>query len=588
MDLNQVLKQNTLAKPDKLAIIYRDDNYTFKDLDSIINNIGCYLLENNFKKGDRIGIFFRRIPELIFAFMGIVRMGGIVVPMNFHLSEKRIIDLAKNADISGLIGDSEFLHIMEVVKNKRMLKKNILSSGLKSSTKEISSLSEIMKKGDGSDPRIKVNEDDIAYLNYTSGTTGKPKGAITTHANIFWNTLASVETLGLSEEDVHMCLFASYSHPHELFARAFYLGGTIVMEDNIYPKNIVKSISRNRISCLMGVAPMFETLLPFGGSKKFDLSSLRVPESGGMVTRNELVESFQNTFGVPIYPVWGSTETTGIAIATKPDDGFIKGSMGKTCLHYQTEVVDDSGNQVKENEVGELILKGPGLCSGYYKLPEETASSFKNSWYYSNDLVRRDREGNFFFVDRKLNMLKVGGQKVYPMTIEATLQKHPSISEVAVVPMADRSRGEVSKAFIVLKPHHNLGKSDVKNYCRDHLSVYEIPRVVEFRDYLPKTESGKIMRKVLMDEVPEEIGIKHLRKIVDKIDLEILKLLVKRGETALKIMELRESENQIFYDPNREEEIIQKLKGNNPGPFHDDAIDEIFRKIIASSHLLSR
>jgi len=588
VDLNQVLKQKTLAKPDKPAIIHRDNIYTYSDVERIINNIANYLLENSIEKGDRIGIFFRRVPELVLAFMGIVRMGGVVVPMNFHLSEKRILEMGRNAGISGLIGDVEFLSIMSLLKDSLFPHGRMLVHGIKTPSKGVDSFSDVSSKGGGDDPGIRVNEEDLAYLNYTSGTTGKPKGAITTHANIFWNTISAVEMLGLTEKDVHMCLFASYSHPHELFARAFYLGGTIVMEDNIYPKNIVRSISTNRVTCLMGVAPMFETLIPFGSSRKFDLSSLRIPESGGMVTREDLIERFRETFGVPIVPVWGSTETTGIAIATDPDEGPVKDSMGKTCIHYQAEVVDDDGSPVKENEVGELILKGPGVCSGYYRLEDETAQSFKDGWYYSKDLVRKDEDGNFFFVDRKFNMMKVGGQKVYPMIIENVLQKHPAVAEVAVVPIPDKSRGEVSKAYIVTKRDHTLTKAEVKNYCRDHLSVYEIPRLVEFRDYLPKTESGKIMRKALMTGELEDKSINHLRKIVDRIDLDILKLLIKRGETILKIMEQRENENEIFYDPDREEEIIRNVKGNNPGPFHDDAIEEIFRKIISCSYLLSR
>jgi long-chain acyl-CoA synthetase len=587
MHIDQVLKQNSKAKRDKPAIIFHDRSYTYGDLDGIINRISNFLLENSIKKGDRIGIVFRRVPELIFAFMGIIRIGGIVVPINFHLSEKRLFDQAKDAGISCLIGDNEFLGIIKNLKENFFPKNKVLVNNIDKRLKDTVDLSKVISEGNDNDPDMKIDEEDIVYLNYTSGTTGLPKGAITTNANMFWNTLSSVETLGLTAEDVHLCLFASYSHPHELFARAFYLGGTIVMEDNIYPKNIVKSISTHRVSCLMGVAPMFETLIPFGTSRRFDLSSLRIPESGGMITREELNKKFENTFGIPIYPVWGSTETTGIAIATKPGESFNRSSVGKTCLHYQTMIVDDNGNQVKDNEVGEFIVKGPGVCSSYYNLPEETKESFKDGWYYSKDLIRKDEEGNYFFVDRKLNMLKVGGQKVYPMTIEQTLQKHPAIAEVAVVPVSDKSRGEASKAIIVVKPDHILTQSDIKNYCREHLSFYEIPRFVEFRDYLPKTVSGKVLRKALISEESGEDSLESLRKLIDNIDLDVLKLLIKRGELILRIKAIRQKGDEIFYNPDREEEIIQKIKGNNPGPYHDEAIEEIFRKIIACSQLLS-
>lgn len=277
----------------------------------------------------------------------------------------------------------------------------------------------------------------------------------------------------------------------------------MVLLDEIFPKSLARTIKENNITCMMGLAPMYEMLLDV--ARREDLESLRLPESGGMYTRPDLVNRFEKTFGVPIYTVWGSTETTGIAIANRIGERRKDSSVGKPCPYYEVKIMGEAGLEVKTGEVGEMIFKGPAVVEGYYGIKKETGGPFKDGWYYSGDLGRKDEDGFFYFVDRKNSMMKVAGLKVYPSEIEKVLITHPKIKEVAVVSSPDGLKGELPKAIIVPKDGYDLTKEDIYHFCKGVLTNYMIPRLIELRDELPKTSSGKINKKALMDEAKREV-----------------------------------------------------------------------------------
>jgi long-chain acyl-CoA synthetase len=291
-------------------------------------------------------------------------------------------------------------------------------------------------------------------------------------------------------------MFPVFLHPHELFARGLFLGGTSVLVDTIYPKSIAQAISDHSVTTMMAISPIYKTLLPYYDSS-FDFSSLRIPESGGMHTNPRLVLEFKERFGVPIYPVWGSTEASGIAIATPVDGEYKPGSMGKPCGYYEIKILDEAGKELPVGEAGEMVIRGPAVCTEYYNLPEETKKSAVDGWFFTGDLVRRDEEGYFYFIDRKARMMKVAGMKVFPSEIEEVLSRHPRIAEVAVVKAEDGLHGEVPKAFIVSKNGVEISKGDIRKYCETMIPKYKMPRIIEFRNELPRTAGGKILYREL-------------------------------------------------------------------------------------------
>ena len=495
--LGKLLERNAKSLPEKTAIVFHDRKLTYRQLNEAVNRMATGLMRLTMNKGDRIGLMLPRIPELVIGFLAAAKAGGIAVPINFELAADGIQAVLDRTLPRFLIVAEQF---SEQVRTCLTLDHQTSVITMGNPAHGWASWNDVMAMGTPDDPALENEAGDVVYLNYTSGSSGNSKGAVTTHSHIYWNTVASVEALGLLPEDVHLCMFAPFAHPHELFARPLYLGGTMVLLENVYPKSLAQAIADNGVTCMMGLAPMYENLLEVLEHKVYNIQSLRIPESGGMFTRLDLIERFKQKLGVPIIPVWGSTETTGIALANRPGRNVIPCSAGQPCPSYEVKIVDEEGEELPPDTVGEMIFKGPAVVQRYYEDDESTAALFREGWYYSGDLGRKDEQGNFYFVERKGGMMKVAGLKVFPLEIEQVLLDHPGIKEAAVIAAKDRLRGEVPKAIIVPKNGAKLTEKDVLLFCRERLAHYKMPRIVDIRESLPKIGSGKINKKALQVE----------------------------------------------------------------------------------------
>jgi len=497
MTLGKLLERNAKAHPEKTAIVYHDRKLTYRQLNEAVNRMATGLMRLGMNKGDRIGLMLPRIPELVIGFLAGAKAGGIAVPINFELAAEGIQEVLDRTLPRFLIVAEQFSEQVRTCLTPDH-RTSVITTG--SSTHGWASWNDVMAMGTPDDPALENEAGDVVYLNYTSGSSGNSKGAVTTHSHIYWNTVASVEALGLMPEDVHLCMFAPFAHPHELFARPLYLGGTMVLLDNVYPKSLAQAIADNGVTCMMGLAPMYENLLEVLEHKVYNIRSLRIPESGGMFTRLDLIERFKQKLGVPIIPVWGSTETTGIALANRPGRDVVPCSAGQPCPSYEVKIVDEEGEELPPDTIGEMIFKGPAVVQQYYEDDESTSALFHEGWYYSGDLGRKDEQGNFYFIERKGGMMKVAGLKVFPLEIEQVLLDHPEIKEAAVIAANDRLRGEVPKAIIVPKNGARLTEKEVLLFCRERLAHFKMPRIVEIRESLPKIGSGKINKKALQME----------------------------------------------------------------------------------------
>ena len=491
--LHELLKRAAEAHPLKPAIIYGDEIITYQSLEEITSRLANSLIHIGIKKGDRVGVLLPRVPEMVISYIALSKCGAISFSISHESPTGEVDRILSQARPSVLIVQSNYLELLEAIPRTT----NLVVVG-DAPGNGMYSFQDLVRKGEVRSCPVPVLSQDIFYLNFTSGATGIPKGAVTTHENIFYNTLGAVEALGLREDDVHMCMFAVYSHPHEIFSRPLFLGGTLVLLDTIYPKSMGRAIQENRVTCMMALPPFYEMLLDLREVGGYDLTSLRIAESGGMHTHEDLKDRFMQKFGIRITAVWGSTETTGIAIANKWGEAHKKNSIGTACRYYDVRIVDDNGRELPSGEIGELVFRGPGVVSGYYNGQSENESFPDGGSYYSGDLGMRDDEGYFFFSGRKSGMLKVGGWKVYPLEIEIVLNSHPGIREVAVVGVNDKKRGEVPKAVIVPERGAGLTKRDITNFCKGRLTHFKIPRIVEFVEELPKLPSGKSDRKALI------------------------------------------------------------------------------------------
>ncbi len=586
MTLGKILQRNAQQYPDKTALAYSDQRISFSQLNDVVNRLANGLLNLGLERNDRVAILMSKTPEVIITFLAVAKAGGIIFPVNYKLKSDDLHKIFNYVSPQIVVSERIYKPLLE----KLFLPSHPLSKIIFIGKRAEGGLNykDIIKSESADNPNIEVNDKDYVYLNYTSGTTGVPKGVLTTHANIIWNTIGAIDAFGFTHEDIHLCMFPSYNHPHELFARGLYLGGTTVLVDSIFPKTIAREITEKKITAMMAVPYFYKSLFPLAKSDSYDFSSLRIPEAGGMYSPPEFVDKFQELFNKKFLPVWGSTETTGIAIATRPQEGYKSGSIGKACLNYDVKVVDSQGNEVPIGVEGEMIIKGPGVMKEYFNLPSETEAVLKNEWYYTGDIVRKDESGYVYFLGRKTGLMKVGGMKVYPLEIVEAISAHPDVDEVAIVPERDPMRGERPKAFVVLNSGAKLTENGLRSFLRNKLADYKIPRKVEFIRELPKTSGGKIIKGSLEKKsrnIQEKESSEEF-ELLQKIDLKIMELLNERAEIILRMRDKMEPEKHSIFFPDYEERLLRNTLEENKGPIYDESLEEIFDKIRAVIRLL--
>lgn len=578
MIIGKILEETVKRNPDKPALIGSSHSYRYSEFLTIAKRVASLLQKMGLKKGDRVGVLARKTPETILAYVGMGLVGIVGVPLSFHYPQELLGSVIDSTGCKALFVDYSLLTRFSFLA-KLELPKIIIGGDLQGSA---TWTRDILDGTDESFADAGVKEDDVFYLNFTSGSTGEPKAVETTHSHIHWNTLASNEVFNFTADDVHLVMFAVFSHPHELFARPLWTGGTIVLVDSLYPKSIAHVISEYKVTAIMGLAPMYEMMIPFAGSDRYDFSSLRIAESGGMFTNLSLQKRFNDAYGIGIRPVWGSTETTGIALASPENIGITK-SCGKVAPYYSIKIIDTQGNEVSPGETGQMILKGPAVVDCYLNNKIETDKHFHENWFYTGDMVFQDSDGLVYFRGRESGMMKVGGLKVFPQEIEDLIHRRPEIDEVVVVPTYEKLRGEVPVVFIVCKEGEELDENNIKDFCREKLPNYMVPKKIFFRQSLPRTPSGKIDRKSLLDEVssgsqPSEMD--ELEQRLEKIDLKVLNLLNERTRLNIRLRELQEAVGKPLFSPGEEERVIKRILGYNSGPLHDEFIEQIFRELL--------
>jgi long-chain acyl-CoA synthetase len=478
------------ARPEKMFIHSAHGSFSFAESNSIALRLAGFLSANGVQAGARICLLLPRRPELAFSFFAANFARCLPVPVNYLETPESVKSTLALLAPAVIIVDESVVSkdILNFLKKCGAL---VVSAG--GGTEEPHSFvrwNDCLQHNPLSE-LPEISPEDAAYLNFTSGSSGQPKGAVCTHANIYWNTSSAIEVFDLREEDVHLCMFAAFAHPHELFSRALYTGGSLVLLPEISPKAIVRAVKQYHVTCMMGLAVMHKMLAEHCADT---LPTLRIAESGGMFTPSALQENFFAAFHVPLLPVWGSTETTGIALANAPACRRTDGAMGKPCPHYQVKLADEQGCEVRQGEIGELLISGPAVVSAYW---ENMPFPGQNGWYCSGDLAWQDSDGFYHFVERKNGMIKVAGLKVYPLQIEQALLRHPGISEAAVVGMKERRHGSVPQAFVVPQAGAQLETDELIQFCRQHLASYMVPRQFIFLAALPKTGGGKINKKAL-------------------------------------------------------------------------------------------
>ncbi len=516
--------------PNNTATVFFDQKMTYRQLDDAATRFAAALQGLDVKKGDRVMLFLPNTPQFVIAFYGILRAGAIVVPTNPQYVPREVAYQASDSGAETIIGLTMSWKTIREARKQAPLKNVILTNikeyfppvlkllftvakekkeGHRADVRGESGVYEFQSllKGAGAFSPVETTQQDVAVLGYTGGTTGIPKGAMLSHRNLVAQAAITLSWFleSVPGKDVLMGalpLFHSFGMTCVLNI-GVHLGAAMILIPN--PRDLPKVLEaahKHRPSIFCGVPTMYSAINNLTDSKKFDLTSIRACTSGAAPLPEEVQVTFERITGGKLVEGYGLTETCS-PTHVNPINGTRKiGTIGVPVPNTLAKIVNpETGADVPIGEVGELAIQSPQVMVGYWHRPEETRNVMLDGcWFLTGDLATVDEDGFFRIVDRKKDMFLVGGFNVYPREIEEVLYKHPKILEAAVVGIPDIQRGDNIKAFIVLKPGETATAEEMIAYCRENLTRYKVPREVEFRDALPKTLVGKVLRRTLRDE----------------------------------------------------------------------------------------
>ncbi|WP_462413410.1 long-chain-fatty-acid--CoA ligase [Neobacillus sp. Marseille-QA0830] len=493
MNISQILLNTANEAASHPAIVFRNASLTYQELAELVKVKATGLQKYGLKNGSHVALMMTNKPEYAVAYFSLLAIGATVVPINPTFKASEIMYILNDSEAEAIIVDE--VGLSEVKKSVAELAtvKQIFSLPPEESFIHWEDIS-----GNPADfwPEPKDRDDD-AQIIYTSGTTGKPKGAMITHGNLEWMSQTSADILELTKNDrvlVVLPLFHAYAKLQGLL-QCVLRGCTIYLEERFIPDVILQRIAENKISVFLGVPTMYTMFVHSPRIKEFNFSSLRIAGSGGASLPVEILEKVKTEMGVEIGEGYGQTEST-VMISCFPNEiGKKPGSVGVPLPGIELKIVDPSGIEVPQGEVGEIIFKGPNTMKGYYKKQIETDETIKDGWLYTGDLGRQDDQGYLYIVDRKKDMIIRGGYNVYPREIEEVLYTHPEIVECAVVGESDPVFGEEVAAYVVTKSERT--PEEIVDFCKQQLAHYKVPRKIYFLNELPKTTTGKILKTPL-------------------------------------------------------------------------------------------
>ncbi|MGZ3420178.1 MAG: long-chain-fatty-acid--CoA ligase [Polyangiales bacterium] len=505
LNLATLLRESAKNTPEKDAIIINDRHISYAMLHAYAQRFAGGLRKLGVEPGQHIALLLPNVPHFSIAYYGAHYGANPVVPMNVLLTADEIAYHLEDSDSVVLVTWEGFLeqakagaaripHCKHVIVAKADPTDFTAPEGTINMTALIGT----------SDPVTEVPNtmaDDTAVILYTSGTTGRAKGAELTHFNLFYNAeYAATKLLTIDDKAVTFAvlpLFHSFGQTCIQNA-TFYGGGTMVLMPRFEPTGALELLSKHKVTVFAGVPTMYFALLHHPESAKYDLSHLKFCLSGGAAMPVEVMKAFDEKFRVNILEGYGLSETSPVASFNVLDRPKKPGSIGLPIKGCDFKLVDDHDKTIdKHNEPGEICIKGHNVMKGYYKKPEANHEAFKGGWFHTGDVAIRDEEGYYFIVDRKKDMVIRGGFNVYPREIEEVLYAHPAIAEAAVIGIPHESHGEEVKAVIALKPGQKVTAEEIIAYTKIHLAAYKYPRVVEIIDSLPKGPTGKILKREL-------------------------------------------------------------------------------------------
>lgn len=509
---NAIDRHTQTWRKNKIALYWEDEDgttkqYTFEQLSLLSNKMGNILKDFGVNRGERVFIFLPRIPELYISFLGILKIGAIAGTLFSAFQEQALADRLGNSDAEVVITNTELKKRIDKVRYKLPALKHIITVDSDDFMRSLEHASEELRVAH-------MDPDEYAFMLYTSGTTGKPKGVVHVHRAILQEHMTAKWVLDLRDDDTYWCT----ADPGWVTGIAYEILGSwscgvaaLVYAGRFDPKRWYQLLEKYKITVWYTAPTAIRMLMAAGSAlvKEYDLTALRHMCSVGEPLNPEAISWAIKTFDKPFHDTWWQTETGAICIANYPSMDIKIGSMGKPVPGIHAAIVDDQGHECKPNEEGNIAIKPkwPSMMHTIWRRPQKYQSYFEHGWYISGDRGMKDEDGYFWFIGRADDVIKTSGERVGPFEVESALVSHPAVVEAGVIGKPDAMRGEIIKAFVVLSEsvkrqvssvkQENELKEELSQFVKKHLAGHAYPREVEFIDKLPKTRSGKIMRRIL-------------------------------------------------------------------------------------------
>jgi long-chain acyl-CoA synthetase len=533
--LFELLRKTAEKYPRNTAIVYFDKGMTYKELDLASDKFSTALNDLGVKKGDKVAVFLPNIPQFIIAYYGVIKTGAVVTAISPLYREREVEHQLNDSEAETIVVLDTLYPIVERVWEKTKLKRVITTSMteyMPATTAFIGSLlkkipsrkierkegvyffQELLHKYEANPPKVEINpREDLAALQYTGGTTGVAKGAMLTHLNFVSNAVACSKWLRGTEAAetflVALPLYHIYLMTTGMNA-PIYLAGKIVMLPGLDVASTFHAIQKQRATVFCGAPTLYAMLLAHPSMSKYDLKSIRFCISGSAPLSPEVQKKFMEVTGGVLVEGYGLTESSPVTHCNTLDRSMktVKvGSIGLPWPDTDAKIMDiETGEkELPIGEIGELVVKGPQVMKGYWKMPEETANVLRDGWLYTGDIGKMDEDGYFYITDRKKELIKYKGYSVYPRELEDVLYEHPAVKLCGVIGKPDPVAGEMPKAFVVLKEGKTATEKEIKDFVNSKVAPYKAIREVEFRKELPMTPLGKVLRRVLLEEERKKI-----------------------------------------------------------------------------------
>lgn len=525
LNLASIVEHHAKLAPHKEAIVWNDVRITYGQLNALSNRVANALVEMGIKPGDKVALNCPNLPYFPIVYYGIMKAGAAVVPICVLFTEREIAYHLEDSDAKAIFvfeGTGE-LPLAKRTKGgfdavascEHLIVMTANPTG-ESPFPEHKTLTQITAGQPDTFETAATKPEDTCAILYTSGTTGKPKGAELTHLNLMSNIQTTygihLPVLDFTDGQQKTCLitlplFHTTGQTVQMNTNIF-AGNRVVLLPRFEPRSTLETMVREKVNFWVGVPTMYWAILKYVEENGFDVrpivENLKVPNSGGAPMPVEVIKDFDRVFGLRILEGYGLSETSPLACFNHFDKPSKPGTVGQAIFGVDVRCFDDDDNEVPRGERGEVVIRGANVMKGYYKRPEATAEAFRNGWFHTGDIGIMDEEGYLAIVDRKKDMILRGGYNVYPRELEEIIITHPAVSLCAVIGVPDDRLGEEVKAFVVLKSGAELGETEFIEWCKGQFAANKYPRYVEFRSELPVGGTGKIFKRALREEAQKK------------------------------------------------------------------------------------